>query len=119
MSLDYPFYEELCRRRHPAAWWWIVGDRLYYLGLLPALASVAGAGPALILGLLGAGWHWLLVSLGVLPVGLIVFVTGSSLKQKAYALAERDGITAVDVYNRAGNAATVSEGGSTNGEVVR
>ena len=28
MSLDYPFYEQLVRRRHRAAWWWLAGDRL-------------------------------------------------------------------------------------------
>ena len=43
MSLDFPFYEELRRRKHPGAKWWMLGDRLYYLGLLPAMLA-AGAG---------------------------------------------------------------------------
>lgn len=34
MSLDFPFFEELRKRRHPAAKWWRLGDGLYYLGLL-------------------------------------------------------------------------------------
>jgi hypothetical protein len=37
MSLDYPFYDELRRSQHLAAKWWLWGDILYYLGLLPAV----------------------------------------------------------------------------------
>ena len=57
MSLDYPFYEQLVRRRHRTAGWWLVGDRLYYLGLIPALLAIAGSGAAILSGLLGFGWE--------------------------------------------------------------
>ena len=79
MSLDYPYYEELCRRKHRAAWWWLVGDRLYYLGLLPAMLAVPGAGVAILAGLLGFGWHWLLAAVFVFPVGVVVFVVGGKV----------------------------------------
>jgi hypothetical protein len=100
VSLDYPYYEELCRRKHRAAWWWLVGDRLYYLGLLPAMLAVPGAGVALLAGLLGFGWHWLLSTVVVFVVGAVVFVVGGSLKGHAYTLAERDGISSAEVYQR-------------------
>ncbi|MFO0969211.1 MAG: hypothetical protein U0793_26955 [Gemmataceae bacterium] len=100
MSLDYPYYEELCRRKHRAAWWWIIGDRLYYLGLLPALCSVAGEAAALLAGLLGYGWGWLLAALGTFIAGVAVFFIGGFLKAHAYKLGERDGISAGEVYDR-------------------
>ena len=100
VSLDYPYYEELCRRKHQAAWWWLVGDRLYYLGLLPAMLAVPGAGVALVVGLLGFGWHWLMLAAVTFPVGAVVFVVGASLKGHAYTLAERDGISSAEVYAR-------------------
>lgn len=100
MSLDYPYYEELCRRKHRAAWWWLVGDRLYYLGLLPAMLAAPGAGISLVIGLLGFGWHWLLFTVVVFVVGAAVFVVGGSLKGHAYTLAERDGISSAEVYQR-------------------
>lgn len=38
MSLDYPDYEEIKRRRkHLLAFAWMVGDRLHYLGVFGAL----------------------------------------------------------------------------------
>ena len=92
MSLDYPFYEELCRRKHRAAWWWLIGDRLYYLGLLPAMMSVAGAVCGVLVGLFGRGWIWLLIAVCTFAPGLIVFFIGASLKAHSYDLAERDGI---------------------------
>lgn len=100
MSLDYPYYEELCRRKHRAAWWWIVGDRLYYLGLLPAMVAAPGAVVALVAGLLGLGWRWLVLALITFPIGAAVLVLGASLKGHAYTLAERDGISSAEVYQR-------------------
>ena len=100
MSLDYPYYEELCRRKHRAAWWWLVGDRLYYLGLLSAMLAVPGAAVGLGAGLLGFGWHWLVLAGIVFPSGIVVFILGSSLKGRAYTLAERDGISSAEVYQR-------------------
>jgi hypothetical protein len=69
VSLDYPFYEELVRRGRRAAWWWLVGDRLYYLCVLPAMLAVPGTGIALLAGLFGFGWGWLVAA---------VFVAGAS-----------------------------------------
>jgi hypothetical protein len=100
MSLDYPYYEELCRQKHQAAWWWIIGDRLYYVGLLPAMLSVPGAGVAVIAGLFGFGWHGFLAALATFIGGVMVFFVGSSLKRFAYTLGERDGIPAAEVYER-------------------
>jgi hypothetical protein len=100
MSLDYPYYEELCRRRHRAAWWWLVGDRLYYLGLLAAMLAALGAAVGLAAGLLGFGWHFLVVAGITFPVGSAVFFAGAALKGHAYTLAERDGISAVEVHQR-------------------
>ena len=103
MSLDYPYYKELCRRKHRAAWWWLVGDRLYYLGLLPAVAAVSGGGVALVAWLLGLGEHYLTLAVlaaVVFPGGAVVFCVGASLKRHAYSLAERDGISSAEVYQR-------------------
>ena len=94
MSLDYPFYEELCRRKHRGAKWWLIGDLLYYLGLLPAMTAIAGAGVGILLGVIGRGWGWLLASAIVFVLGTLVFFLGGSLKRHAYQLAERDGISA-------------------------
>ena len=103
MSLDYPYYEELVRRKHPAAWWWLVGDRLYYLGLLSAMLAVPTAGILFLAWLLGLGEHYLAVA-GVaavtFPVAAFVFVVGWSVKRHAYTLAERDGISPAEVYAR-------------------
>jgi hypothetical protein len=93
VSLDYPFYEQLVRRRHRAARWWLVGDRLYYLGLIPALAAFAGIVAAIVAGLLGFGWGWLGVAAVCFVAGAVVFVIGGSLKGHAYELARRDAIT--------------------------
>lgn len=100
MSLDYPFYEELCRRKHRAAWWWLIGDRFYYLGLLPALFALPATGLALLAGAFGFGWHWSRLAALAFVAGVIVFVIGGALKQRAYTLAERDGISAAEVYSR-------------------
>ena len=101
MSLDYPFYEELCRLKHRGAKWWMIGDRLYYLGLISAMVAVSGAGPALVAGLFGEEWHWLWMAFGGFLLGVLVFIVGASLKVYAYRLAERDGISFAEVYERA------------------
>jgi len=97
MSLDYPFYEELRRRGHRAAIWWRVGDLLYYVGLLIALplvvASVALVGACLMFTL---SWEYLGWSLAGLASAVVVFLLGSSLKGRSYALAMKDGIDVRD-----------------------
>jgi hypothetical protein len=108
--MDYPYYEELCRRKHPAAWWWIIGDRLYYLGLIPALLALSGVPVALLLAILDHGWHWLIMALTTFIGGGAIFVLGNFLKNHAYALGERDGISEVEVYKRhTGNASSAAE----------
>lgn len=92
MSMDYPFYEELCRRKHRAAWWWLIGDRLYYLGLIPAMISVAAACASVIALLLDWEWGSLLASAITFIISVIVFLIGGSLKRHSYVLARRDGI---------------------------
>ncbi len=87
MSLDYPFYLELKKRKSPAAKWWRVGDVLYYLGLVPAILSLI-ATPILSL-FENAYWHY---SLGIFMISVIVFIVGSSLKGKSYRMAAKEGI---------------------------
>lgn len=100
MSLDYPFYEELCRRKHRAARWWIIGDRLYYLGLIPACLAFSGAVPAVFVGLFGPGWRLFWICAVAFVLGVIVNWLGMTFKRRAYHLAERDGITAAEVWNK-------------------
>lgn len=100
MSLDYPFYEELCRRGHRAAWWWLIGDRLYYLGLLPALLALPGGLLALGAGIAGGGWHWLIASAVVFVAGVVVHSVGVSLKKHAYHLAREAGISDTAGYQQ-------------------
>ena len=94
MSMDHPFYEELCRRKHPAARWWVVGDVLYYLGLIPACVAVSLVLGGLVAPLLGMGWQYAIVGAVLLPFCIVVFVVGAVVKNHAYVLAERDGIPA-------------------------
>jgi hypothetical protein len=95
MSLDYPFYEELRRRQHPAAKWWRLGDILYYLGLLPAVILLF---PTLwSLFKLSSGisrWQLWILSLFIVFVG--IFVLGTRLKLKAWRMAAKDGINVND-----------------------
>lgn len=95
MSLDYPFYEELRRRQHPAAMWWRIGDVLYYVGLLPAVILLF---PTLwSLFKLPSGisrWQLWILSLFILFVA--IFVLGTRLKLKAWRMAAKDGINVND-----------------------
>jgi hypothetical protein len=97
VSLDYPFYEQLKRRRHPAAKWWRLGDALYYLGLVPAVFTAL---PALISLLdVVCGWWpsrrpWPLVTF---LAAVLVFLAGARLKLRSWRMAARDGIY-VDDY---------------------
>lgn len=95
MSLDDPFYQELQRRKHPAAQWWRVGDALYYLGLLPALALAIPAIIALARIPFGfAKWQpWVLV---LFVVFALIFLLGTRLKLKAWTMAAKDGINVND-----------------------
>lgn len=92
MSLDYPFYEELRRRDHRAAGWWLVGDRLYYLGLLTTAVAALMVPVGLAFGFGDGDWRLAVRSGLLLPAGVGVFVLGGWLKGRSYRLAERDGI---------------------------
>ena len=91
--MDYPLYEELCRRKHPAAKWWLIGDRLYYLGLLPAGMSLAAIPVIALSSLLGQD-NWRLFWLAVItfPIAVVVFFIGSTMKGHAHRVARREGI---------------------------
>lgn len=104
MSLDYPFYQELKKRRHPGARWWLAGDVIYYFGLLLGLFGIPSV---LVYSLIyrleesrwpifGSGWKTLLwLSIG-LACSVAVFVGGALLKRKSYIMAHKDGINVND-----------------------
>lgn len=99
MSLDYPFYEELRRRNHPAAQWWKWGDLLYYLGLvptilllLPVLMTLSPL-PAPISERLPQLVTWIRTLFGLF---VAMFLLGSWLKGKSWRMAKRDGIDVND-----------------------
>lgn len=91
MSLDYPFYEQLVRRRHRAARWWRIGDRLYYPGLLSALFGLMFA-PAYSVFWPDGGRTPVVASVVAIGLGVGVLLAGAWLKGRAYTLAARDGI---------------------------
>jgi len=92
MSLDYPFYEELKRRKSPAAKWWRLGDVLYYVGLLGAFFSLFG-------GIIFWGVFFKLFI--AFLVFLAIFFLGGYLKSKSYLMAGREGID-INQYCMAG-----------------
>lgn len=93
MSLDFPFFEELKKRKHPAAKWWRLGDCLYYLGLLGAVGSVLAV-PIVTACCLLFQWSWLYLLYSGLALLLfaLVFVMGSLFKGMSYKMAEKDRI---------------------------
>ncbi len=93
MSLDMPFYEELRRRGHRAARSWLIGDCLYYIGLLMAMLAVAAGAISIVLAIVGgARWLYVLYAIALFVAGVAVFVAGSLLKGRSYRLAAQDGI---------------------------
>ena len=84
MSLDKTCYDELRRRQHPAAKWWMIGDCSYYLGLLGAV-------------FLGCAARWVQWALWAAGIAVVVFFLGVACKRRAYVLAARDGVR-VDDY---------------------
>jgi hypothetical protein len=89
MSLDYPLYEEMLRRKSRGAPWWRFGDFLYYLGLLTAMFAIpAGVGHATLEKRAGI-FPWYLLAF---VSGVVVFFVGGGLKRYSYLLARRDGI---------------------------
>src|SRR5258708_2721270 len=96
MSLDYPFYQELRRRKHPAARWWRWGDTLYYVGLLPAAILAIPAVVSLLKLPFSRIEKWQTYSLTLFAIFLGVFLLGTRLKLKAWTMAARDGISVND-----------------------
>ncbi len=105
MSLDYPFYEELCRRKHPARWWWRIGDCLYYLGFLPTVAAISAILMQFFFRLSDGrrpfSWFWIFTTIGI---GIPLFLIGAAIKSQAYNLAECDGIAFPSCENSTGGA---------------
>ena len=97
MSLDYPFYEELKRRAHPAAKWWRIGDILYYVGLLFAVLWAAVVALLIMMALSGFGSWWSpLIIAPCFVASVTVFIIGTILKGHSYSMAMRDGINVND-----------------------
>ena len=92
MSLDYPLYEEMLRRKSRAAIWWRVGDSFYYLGLLVAIFSIIiDLGHSAFSTIFNSSFNHLWYLLAFVS-GAVVFIAGVLLKRRSYTLAERDGI---------------------------
>lgn len=93
MSMDYPLYEEMIRRKSRGRWFWRIGDWLYYIGLLIFLSSPIFIGMVVYVKLtktgkgspLAAGALWALF-------GACVFLLGGWLKNLSYSIAEKEGI---------------------------
>jgi hypothetical protein len=95
MSLDYPFYEELRRRQHPAAKWWRWGDALYYLGLTPAIVLAIPALWSLGTSISNLA-RWQVWVLSLFAFFVAVFFVGTQLKLKSWKMAAKDGINVND-----------------------
>jgi hypothetical protein len=70
----------------------LLGDRLYYLGLLPGLCTLAFTPILAVATLFGIDWFWFWFSLAALVCGAAIFALGASLKEHAHKVAERAGI---------------------------
>lgn len=92
MSLDFPYYEQLRRRRHPAAIWWRVGDVLYYLGLLAMFVAIPAASIGLNRAFVGAGRSLSWAAFGAGIGGACAFAVGCLAKGRAHEMGARDGI---------------------------
>ena len=88
MPLDHPLYEEMLRRKSGGSWFWLIGNRLYYIGLLIFIAASC---------LLPVFWSRKLES-AVLPaavtaaLGACTFFLGGALKTISYRIAGKEGI---------------------------
>jgi hypothetical protein len=89
MSLDYPLYEEMVRRKSRAAPWWRVGDTLFYIGLWTAILSI----PAGIRHVLLSGSnHIMLWYILAFVLGVLIYFASHWLKYRSYQIAKEDGI---------------------------
>lgn len=94
MSLDYPLYEEMVRRKSRGRWFWMIGDRLYYLGLLGMVISPAFLAAFLyIKHVKKPGVPDPLTSAGIIAaLSFCVFQLGCWLKGFSYSIAKKEGI---------------------------
>jgi hypothetical protein len=94
---DTPFYEELKRRGHKAAKWWLLGEILCYLGFLASIVLAFRLLLALIGCLLGGRpWIALLYSFLFMVLCVLVIFIGDFFKGKSYKMAKEDGIDVND-----------------------
>jgi hypothetical protein len=96
MSLDYAFYDELRRRQHAAAKWWLWGDILYYLGLLPAVILAIPALWSFFRLPFSSMARWQAWVLSLFALFIVIFLVGTRLKLKAWKMAAKDGINVRD-----------------------
>jgi hypothetical protein len=100
MSLDYPLYEEMKRRKCTRGGrLWMLGDRLYYAGLL---GGVVGAPMAATFCFMKFGQMRLVFmgACGVFILGAGAFCLGGFLKTLSYKEAEKCGIDPADIIGR-------------------
>lgn len=92
MSMDYPVYEWMKKGSPRAALWWIIGDRLYYLGLLAAMLIPIGAVVSFVISLVQSFRVPYLSLIGWWVLSVAVFFLGTTCKGRSYKLAKLDGI---------------------------
>jgi hypothetical protein len=98
MSLDYPFYKELCRFQHPAAKWWRWGDTLYYIGIIPAVILSFPILWSLIRLSSSSMTPWQVWVLSLFAFFIGIFLLGTRLKLKSWKMAAKDGINVNDYW---------------------
>ncbi len=75
--------------------WWLVGDVLYYVGLISAGLSAVHVPFAIVSHFLGVriAWRQFIMCLAAVSVGSVVFWIGVQLKKHSHRLAKRDCIS--------------------------
>lgn len=102
MSQDYPDYPRIRERSRLLGRLWMIGYMGYYIGLLVAVGALVNAGGALIFGGLGHllapeneslrhWWRALIPCVVAIPIGVVIFLVSSRLKQVAYRRSARPG----------------------------
>jgi hypothetical protein len=90
VSRDFPLYEVMRKRSPRAARWWIVGDRLYHVGLLMTMLCIPALFFAYTETTAASDWiGWLAPAL-ILSLGL--FGLGIYCKGRSYRIALTAGI---------------------------
>jgi len=90
VSRDFPLYEVMRKRSPQAARWWIVGDRLYHVGLLMTMLCIPALFFAYTETTIAGEWIGWLVSALILSLGL--FGLGIYCKGRSYRIALTAGI---------------------------